>query len=46
MRGWQVIIPAEAVAAGLAVAVVAGAIAGVIPAIRAARLSPTEALRS
>jgi putative ABC transport system permease protein len=41
-----VIIPADAWAGGLAAAVVIGALAGPLPAIRAARLSPTQALWS
>jgi putative ABC transport system permease protein len=40
------VIPAEAWAGGLAAAVVVGALAGLLPAIRAARQSPTQALRS
>jgi putative ABC transport system permease protein len=39
-----VIIPAGACAGGLAAAVAIGAVAGLLPAIRAARLSPTQAL--
>ena len=38
------VIPSEAWAGGLAAAIVIGAIAGLLPAIRAARLSPTQAL--
>jgi len=38
------VIPVEAWAGGLAAAVVIGAAAGLLPAIRAARLSPTKAL--
>jgi putative ABC transport system permease protein len=38
------VIPAEAWAGGLAAAVIIGALAGLLPAIRAARLSPTQAL--
>jgi putative ABC transport system permease protein len=38
------VIPAEAWAGGLAAAVVIGAAAGLLPAIRASRLSPTQAL--
>ncbi|MFT4235524.1 MAG: ABC transporter permease [Microbacterium sp.] len=41
-----VVIPAEALAAGPALSVIVGAIAGLQPAARAARLSPTTALRS
>jgi putative ABC transport system permease protein len=45
-KGWAVVIPPEAWAGGLAAALAIGAIAGLLPAIRAARLSPTEALWS
>jgi len=38
------VIPLEAWAGGLAAAIVIGAIAGLLPAIRAARMSPTQAL--
>jgi putative ABC transport system permease protein len=41
-----VVIPPEAWAGGLAAAIVIGALAGLLPAIRAARLSPTQALWS
>jgi putative ABC transport system permease protein len=43
---WATVIPALAWAGGLASALVIGAIAGLLPAIRAARMSPTEALWS
>ena len=43
-KGWPVVIPAEAWAGGLAAALLIGALAGLLPAIRAARLSPTRAL--
>jgi putative ABC transport system permease protein len=43
-HGELVVIPAQAWAGGLAAAVIIGALAGVLPAIRAARLSPTQAL--
>jgi putative ABC transport system permease protein len=43
-HGEAVVIPAGAWAGGLAAAVVIGALAGLLPAIRAARLSPTQAL--
>jgi putative ABC transport system permease protein len=45
-KGWTVVIPTTAWAGGLAAAVMIGAIAGLLPAIRAARMSPTEALRT
>jgi putative ABC transport system permease protein len=41
-----IVIPTEAWAGGLAAAVVIGALAGLLPAIRAARLAPTKALWS
>jgi putative ABC transport system permease protein len=45
-KGWATTIPTLAWAGGLAAALAIGAIAGLLPAIRAARLSPTEALRT
>ncbi len=45
-KGWAVVIPPEAWAGGLAAALLIGAAAGLLPAIRAARLSPTRALWS
>jgi putative ABC transport system permease protein len=39
-----IVIPAEAWAGGLAAAVLIGAIAGLLPALKAARMSPTQAL--
>jgi putative ABC transport system permease protein len=45
-KGWPVVIPLEAWVGGLAAALVIGALAGLLPAVRAARLSPTRALWS
>jgi putative ABC transport system permease protein len=44
VKGWTIVIPALAWAGGLAAALLIGALAGLLPALRAARLSPTEAL--
>ena len=46
VKGWAIVIPPEAWAGGLGAALLIGALAGLLPAIRAARLSPTEALWS
>ena len=46
VRGWNTLIPPIAIAGGIAAALLIGAVAGLYPVIRAARLSPTEALRS
>ena len=43
-HGEAVVIPPQALAGGLAAAVAIGALAGLLPAVRAARLSPTQAL--
>ena len=45
-KGWAIVIPPLAWGGGLAAAIAIGAIAGLLPAIRAARMSPTEALRT
>jgi putative ABC transport system permease protein len=43
-HGDAVVIPPDAWASGLAAAILIGALAGLLPAVRAARLSPTQAL--
>jgi len=43
-KGWAIVIPPQAWAGGLVAALIIGALAGLLPAIRAARLSPTQAL--
>jgi putative ABC transport system permease protein len=45
-KGWAIVIPTEAWAGGLGAALLIGTTAGLLPAIRAARLSPTQALWS
>jgi putative ABC transport system permease protein len=45
-RDWATIVPFEAWAGGLAAAVLIGATAGLLPALRAARMSATQALWS
>jgi putative ABC transport system permease protein len=45
-KHWATVIPALAWGGGLGAALVIGAVAGLLPALRAARMSPTEALRT
>jgi putative ABC transport system permease protein len=45
-RGWPAQVPPAALAGGVVAALAIGAVAGLYPAVRAARLSPTDALRS
>jgi putative ABC transport system permease protein len=46
VKHWATIVPTDAWAGGIAASLIIGAFAGLIPALRAARLSPTEALWS
>jgi putative ABC transport system permease protein len=46
VKHWTAVVPVSGWVGGLAAAVLIGAVAGLLPAIRAARLSPTEALRT
>jgi putative ABC transport system permease protein len=43
-KGWETVVPGIAWGGGLGAAFVIGAVAGLLPALRAARMSPTEAL--
>ncbi len=43
-KGWATVIPTEAWVGGFAATLVIGAVAGLLPALRAARMSPTQAL--
>jgi putative ABC transport system permease protein len=45
-KNWAVVIPAEAWSGGIASAILIGALAGLMPAIRASRMPPTVALRT
>jgi putative ABC transport system permease protein len=45
-RGWEIVVPVVGLAGGVAAALVIGAVAGLYPAARAARLAPTDALRT
>ncbi len=45
-QGWQLVVPLLSVGGAVALALVLGALAGLYPAIRAARLAPAAALRS
>lgn len=45
-RGWGILIPTIAIVGGMVAAVTIGVVAGLYPAMRAARVSPTDALRT
>jgi putative ABC transport system permease protein len=45
-KGWDVVIPVEAWVAGIGSAIAIGALAGLLPAVRASRMPPTVALRT
>jgi putative ABC transport system permease protein len=43
-QGWLVDVPTEALVAGVGAALIVGALAGLYPALRAARMDPAEAV--
>ena len=45
-KGWAIVIPVEAWSGGIASALMIGAFAGLMPAVRASRMPPTVALRT
>jgi putative ABC transport system permease protein len=45
-KSWAVVVPAEAWSGGIAAAILIGAFAGLMPAVRASRMPPTVALRT
>jgi putative ABC transport system permease protein len=45
-KNWNVVIPVEASTGGIASAILIGAFAGLMPAVRASRMPPTVALRT
>jgi putative ABC transport system permease protein len=45
-KHWAIVIPVEAWTGGIAAAILIGAVAGLMPAVRASRLPPTVALRT
>ncbi|MFC6021576.1 ABC transporter permease [Plantactinospora solaniradicis] len=46
IKNWAIVVPPLAWAGGLGAAMAIGVIAGLLPALRAARMQPTEALRT
>ncbi len=45
-RDWDAVVPAYGLVGGIGVGLAIGAVAGLYPALRAARMSPTDALRT
>ncbi len=45
-KGWAIVIPVEAWSGGIAAAILIGALAGLMPAVRASRMAPAVALRT
>ncbi len=45
-KSWAIDVPPVAWVGGFGAAIVIGAVAGLLPALRTARLAPTEALRT
>lgn len=45
-QGWGILVPPVAIVGGLVAAIGIGAVSGLYPAMRAARVSPTDALRT
>ena len=44
LQNWPTVVPAWVIAGGITATLIIGGLAGLYPAIRAARLAPTEAL--
>ena len=45
-KHWDIVVPVEAWAGGIASAILIGAFAGLLPAVRASRMPPAVALRT